>query len=158
MMMNFVARLLSRAAPTFSEGRPGDAAAIAAVHGVSFQRGWGEDEIHRLLIESNVVAHRAMIGRTLIGFILSRLAAGEAEILSVAIAPAWRGPPMAPPHHDLNRRRLARHGAPSVFLEVGEQNAPAGRLYQGAGFYEVGRRQGYYEGGKTALVLRRDLG
>ncbi len=61
------------------------------IHGASFQRGWGEDEIYRLLIEKNVVAHRALSGRKLIGFILSRLAAGEAEILSVAIAPSWRG-------------------------------------------------------------------
>ncbi len=61
-MMSFVSRLLAAAEPAFSEARPGDAAAIAAVHGVSFQRGWGEDEVYRLLIESNVVAHRAMIG------------------------------------------------------------------------------------------------
>jgi ribosomal-protein-alanine N-acetyltransferase len=45
-----------------------------------------------------------------------------------------------------------------VFLEVGEQNTPACRLYRRAGFHEVGRRQGYYDGGATALVLRRDLG
>ncbi|MGA8359428.1 MAG: ribosomal-protein-alanine N-acetyltransferase RimI, partial [Xanthobacteraceae bacterium] len=38
------------------------------------------------------------------------------------------------------------------------QNAPARRLYRRAGFREVGRRQGYYEGSATALVLRRDLG
>jgi len=156
-MMNLVARLLSRAVPTLSEVRPGDASAIAAVHGASFQRGWSEDEIHRLMIQSNVVAHRAVMGRTLIGFILSRLATGEAEILSVAIAPAWRGRAFARPLLDLHLRRLAGLGARSVFLEVGEHNAPAGRLYRGAGFYEVGRRQGYYEGGQTALVLRRDL-
>ena len=35
---------------------------------------------------------------------------------------------------------------------------PACRLYQRAGFYEVARRQRYYEGGAAALVLRRDLG
>jgi ribosomal-protein-alanine N-acetyltransferase len=53
---------------------------------------------------------------------------------------------------------LAGLGARAVFLEVGEHNAPASRLYRKAGFYEVGRRQGYYDGGATALVLRRDLG
>jgi ribosomal-protein-alanine N-acetyltransferase len=157
-MKNLVARLFGHAEPSFSEARPSDAAAIAAVHGVSFQRGWGEDEIHRLLIESNVVAHRAMIGRTLIGFILSRMAAGEAEILSVAIAPAKRGRAFARPLLDLHLRRLAGLGARSVFLEVGEHNGPACRLYRRTGFYEVGRRQGYYEGGAAALVLRRDLG
>jgi [ribosomal protein S18]-alanine N-acetyltransferase len=157
-MMTFLARLLSRGEPAFTEARPDDAAAIAAIHGVSFQRGWGEDEIQGLLIERNVVGHRATAGRKLIGFILSRLAAGEAEILSVAIAPAWRGRKLARPLLDLHLRRLAGLGARTVFLEVGEDNAPACRLYRRAGFYDVGRRQGYYQGGATALVLRRDLG
>ena len=63
-MMRFVSRLFGRSAPTLSEARPRDAAAIAALHKASFQRGWGEDEVHGLLIENNVVAHRAMSGRT----------------------------------------------------------------------------------------------
>ena len=157
-MMNFIARLLGRGAPVFAEARPSDAAAIAAVHGASFQRGWSEDEIYRLLIERNMVAHRATSGRTLIGFILSRIATGEAEILSIAIAPGWRGRALARPLLDLHLRRLAGLSARSVFLEVDEHNAPACRLYRRAGFYEVGRRQGYYQDGATALVLRRDLG
>ena len=156
-MMNLVARLFARGGPALSEARPSDAAAIAALHAASFQRGWSEDEVYRLLIESNVVAHRAMQGRKLIGFILSRRAASEAEILSVAIAPAWRGRKLSGPLLDLHLRRLAGLGTRSVFLEVGEHNAPAGRLYRRAGFREVGRRHGYYQGGATALVLRRDL-
>jgi ribosomal-protein-alanine N-acetyltransferase len=157
-MMSFVSRLLSRGEPAVSEARQGDAAAIAAVHSVSFQRGWGEDEIHRLLLEKSVVAHRVMSGRKFVGFILSRHAAGEAEILSVAIAPAWRGRGASQQLLILHLRRLAGLGVRSVFLEVGEQNTPACRLYRRAGFHEVGRRQGYYDGGATALVLRRDLG
>ncbi|MGA2894406.1 MAG: GNAT family N-acetyltransferase [Xanthobacteraceae bacterium] len=156
--MPLIARLLGRGKPSFAEARPADAAAIAAVHGVSFKRGWGEDEIHRLLLERNVVAHRAMRGRTMIGFIMSRMAAGEAEILSVAIAPAWRGRALARPLLDLHLRRLAGLGVGSVFLEVDKQNAPARRLYSRGGFREVGQRQGYYQSGAAALVLRRDLG
>jgi ribosomal-protein-alanine N-acetyltransferase len=98
------------------------------------------------------------MSRTLIGFVLSRLTAAEAEILSVAIAPAWRERGFARPLLDLHIRRLAGLGARAVFLEVDQQNAPACRLYRQRGFYEVGRRQGYYGGGATALVLRRDLG
>lgn len=157
-MMSFVTRLLVRAEPKLSEAGERDAAVMAALHAASFQRGWSEDEFHHLLIDRSVVTHRAMIGRTLIGFILSRLTAGEAEILSVAIAPNWRGRGYARPLLDLHLRRLAGLGARAVFLEVGEHNAPACRLYQRAGFYEVGRRKGYYDGGMTALVLRRDLG
>jgi len=156
-MMTFVARLFGRAEPSYSEARPADAAAIAALHKVSFQRGWGEDEVYRLLIEKSVIAHRAMIGRTMAGFILSRLAGGEGEILSIAIAPRHRGRGLARPLLDLNLRRLAGLGARSVFLEVDENNAPARALYRRAGFAEVGRRQSYYQSGASALVLRRDL-
>jgi ribosomal-protein-alanine N-acetyltransferase len=157
-MMNFVSRLLGRGTPSISEARPADASAMAAVHGASFRRGWGEDEIRRLLLERNVVAQRITAGGKLIGFILSRLAAGEAEILSVAIAPGWRGRGISRQLLDVHLRRLAGIGVRTVFLEVGEQNAPACRLYRRGGFQEVGRRQGYYDGGATALVLRRDLG
>jgi [ribosomal protein S18]-alanine N-acetyltransferase len=153
-MMNFVTRLFARAEPSVSEARQRD----AALHAVSFQRGWGEDEVHRLLIEGNVVAHRVTVGRAFAGFILSRLAAGEAEILSIAIAPDWRGRGFARPLLDLHIRRLAGLGTRAIFLEVDEHNAPANGLYRNAGFYEVGRRRGYYDGGATALVLRRDLG
>ena len=157
-MKSLFAGLFGRRPPAFAEARPADAGAIAAIHAASFQRGWGEDEIHRLLIERNVVAHRAASGRSMIGFILSRIAAGEAEILSVAIAPAWRGRALARPLLDLHLRRLAGLGVRSVFLEVGKANAPARALYKRAGFYEVGQRQGYYRDGAPALVLRRDLG
>jgi [ribosomal protein S18]-alanine N-acetyltransferase len=156
-MINLVTRLIGRPKPTMAEASDRDAAAIAAVQAASFQRGWGEDEFRRLLLERNVVCHRAMVGHSLIGFILSRLVAGEAEILSVAIAPGWRGRGLSRPLLDLHLRRLAGLGARAVFLEVDGKNAPAGRLYRKAGFYEVGRRQGYYAGGATALVLRRDL-
>jgi ribosomal-protein-alanine N-acetyltransferase len=157
-MMNFVSRLFTRAAPVLSEAGPRDAAAIAVLHAASFQRGWGEDEIHGLLIDRAVITHRAAIGRKLVGFILSRAVEDEAEILSVAIAPAWRGRGFARPLLDLHLRRLSGLGARAVFLEVDERNQPARRLYRRAGFAEVGRRQGYYDSAAAALVLRRDLG
>lgn len=157
-MMNFVTRLLGRPEPKLSQADERDAGAIAALHAASFQRGWGEVEFQRLLADRAVVAHRIMSGKALIGFILSRLVAGEVDIFSVTIAPAWRRRGLARPLLNLHLRRLAGLGIHTVFLEVDEQNRPARRLYQRAGFYQVGRRQGYYDGGATALVLRRDLG
>ena len=157
-MMRFFARLFGRSAPALSEARSSDAAAISALHKTSFQRGWGDDEVYSLLIEKTVVAHRAVSGTTIVGFILSRMAAGEAEILSIAIAPRQRGRGFARPLLDLHLRRLAGLGTRAVFLEVDENNAPARALYRRAGFRDVGRRQSYYQSGASALVLRRDLG
>jgi [ribosomal protein S18]-alanine N-acetyltransferase len=155
-MMNLVSRLLARE-PAFTEARPRDAAKIAAMHAASFQRGWGEDEIQRLLIDRSVVGHCSRSGQTMTGFVLSRMAADEAEILSIAIAPAWRGRGLSRPLLDLNLRRLAGLGIRTVFLEVDEHNDAARRLYKRAGFREVGRREGYYAAGASALMLRRDL-
>jgi [ribosomal protein S18]-alanine N-acetyltransferase len=156
--MNLVSRLMPATRPTFLPARPRDAAAVAHIHAASFGRGWEEDEIHRLLLDGAVVAHRAMVRRTMVGFIMSRMAVDEAEILSVAIAPPRRGRGLSRPLLDFHLRSLAGLGARTVFLEVDERNAPARRLYGGAAFHEVGRRQGYYQGGAAALVLRRDLG
>jgi ribosomal-protein-alanine N-acetyltransferase len=156
-MMNFVNRLLARPELRIAEARARDGAAIAAVHSASFQRGWSEDEFQRLLAERNSIAQRAMIGQALVGFIISRLAAGEAEILSLAIAPNWRGRGFGGALLDVHLRRLAGLGIRTVFLEVGEDNAAACRLYRRVGFYEIGRRKGYYRTAAAALVLRRDL-
>ena len=156
-MMNLVSRLLSGAQPALSEARRDAAAAIAALHAAAFKRGWGEDEVYRLLIDPAVIAHRAMVGSALAGFILSRIAADEAEILSVAVAPARRGRGLSRLLLDLHLRRLAGLGVRAVYLEVDKDNAPARALYRRADFSEVGQRQGYYPGGATALVLRRDL-
>jgi len=160
-MIGMLTRLFARGEPALSEATPRDATAIAKLHANSFRHGWSDGEFERMLGERNIVAHRAMLGRSLHGFILSRLAGGEAEILSVAVASARRGRGLARALLNLHLRRLAGLGANAVFLEVDEDNDPARRLYRRAGFREVGRRAGYYQQGRdhaaTALVLRRDL-
>jgi [ribosomal protein S18]-alanine N-acetyltransferase len=159
--MGFLTRLFVRGEPALSEATPRDAAAIAALHGKSFHRGWSDSEIESLLVDRSVIAHRATAGRSLVGFILSRLAADEAEILSVAVAPARRGRGLSRRLLDLHLRRLAGIGMRRVFLEVDEDNVPARRLYSRAGFRDVGRREAYYQDrlgrNAAALVLRRDL-
>jgi len=154
-------RKLARPEPALSEASARDAAAFATLHAAAFRRGWSEEELEQLLLDRSVIAHRAMAGRTLAGFIVSRLAAGEAEILSVAVAPARRGRGLARKLLDLHLRRLAGLGVTAVFLEVDEDNAPARRLYDRARFRDVGRRPAYYArrdaAPANALVLRRDL-
>jgi ribosomal-protein-alanine N-acetyltransferase len=160
-MIGFISSLFGRAEPAITEASARDASAIAALHGRSFRRGWTEQEVEGLLIDRHVIAHRAISGATLNGFILSRLVEDEAEILSVAIADRQRGRGLARALLNLHLRRLAGLGARIIFLEVDEHNVPALRLYQHAGFHEISRRPGYYPGTGTvaaaALILRREL-
>jgi ribosomal-protein-alanine N-acetyltransferase len=160
-MMGFLGRLFARREPQLAEASSRDAPAIAVLHGVSFRRGWSEQEVENLLIDRHVIAHRATVGGKLASFIISRLVEDEVEILSVAVAARQQGRGLAGKVLNLHLRRLAGLGARTVFLEVDEHNAAAIKLYARAGFREVSRRANYYRSGDgrnaDALILRRDF-
>jgi len=134
---------------------------MAALHAASFRRGWSDDEFRFMLADKAVLAHRVAERNKLIGFIISRLAGDESEILSVAVAASAQGRGLAGHLLRLHLRRLAGLGIRTVFLEVAEDNTPAIRLYKRAGFEEVSRRKGYYQDGAgqqiAALILRCDF-
>lgn len=160
-MIGFLSRLMGGGGPELAEASNRDATAIAALHAASFRRGWSEQEIDGLLADHNVLTHRASISGRLAGFIMSRLAADEAEILSVAVAVKQQGRGVAGKLLGLHLRRLAGLGVRAVFLEVDEHNTAAIRLYKHSGFQEVSRRPNYYSGtgdkAADALILRREL-
>ncbi len=143
-------------APALSAARPADAPALAALHALAFPPGaaWGAEAIAIMLGLPGGFG----LWRPGEGFVLARAAGGEAEVLTLAIAPAAR-------RRGLGRALVARAlalaiapgGADAAFLEVAEDNAAALALYRGCGFREVGRRPRYYADGTAALVMRRDL-
>jgi len=138
-----------------------DAPKLAQLHGASFHRGWGEAEFEQMLAERNTLVHRLRSGRKVIGFAVSRMAADEAEILSIAVASSHRGRGLSRTLLLTHLGHLAGRGVRTVFLEVEENNQPARRLYERAGFGVAGRRERYYQqpGGQqlNALLMRRDL-
>ena len=84
---------------------------------------------------------------------------GPAEILSIAVHTSERKHGLGRRLLDINMRRLAGLGVRSLFLEVAQDNLAARKLYQRAGFRDVGRREAYYadRDGAAALILRREL-
>lgn len=140
---------------------PRDAARLAQLHGASFHRGWGEAEFEAMLSERNTLVHRLRQGRNIIGFAVSRMAADEAEILSIAVAADQRGRGLSRNLLMTHLGHLAGRGVRTIFLEVEENNQPARRLYERAGFAVAGRRERYYREANgeqlNALLMRRDL-
>jgi ribosomal-protein-alanine N-acetyltransferase len=138
-----------------------DAPKLAQLHGASFHRGWGEGEFEQMLAERNTLVHRLRQGRNIIGFAVSRMAADEAEILSIAVDPKHRGRGLSRNLLLTHLGHLAGYGVRTVFLEVEENNQPARRLYDRTGFSVAGRRERYYKqpGGEqlNAVLMRRDL-
>ena len=138
-----------------------DAARLAQLHGASFHRGWGEAEFETMLTERHTLVHRLRQGRKIVGFAASRMAADEAEILSIAVAASHRGRGLSRNLLLTHLGHLAGRGVRTVFLEVEENNQPARRLYERAGFGVAGRRERYYREANgeqlNALLMRRDL-
>jgi ribosomal-protein-alanine N-acetyltransferase len=141
-----------------------DSPAISAIHQEDFVRPWTDGEFASLLGQDTVFGYAAREagrgGSAPIGFVLARLAAGEGEILTVAVARSHRRQGLGWRLMDAVLRELHGQRAEALFLEVDEGNAPAIALYRRLGFFEVGKRPGYYEtsqGRKGALVMRRDL-
>jgi ribosomal-protein-alanine N-acetyltransferase len=122
------------------------AASLAAIHASAFARPWSTLEFERLLADRIVLADGLFFSRRgePSGFVLSRLAADEAEILTLAFLPKVRGRGHAGPLLRHHLEELARAGARQVHLEVEEGNLPALAAYRRLSFREVGRRSGYY--------------
>ncbi|MDT8343757.1 MAG: GNAT family N-acetyltransferase [Thermohalobaculum sp.] len=142
-------------------GHPLDAAAAgtaAAILAASFdtaEQAWNAASL-TALVRDGAILLLAPEGCALI-----RVAADEAELLSIAVRPCDRG-------HGLGARLLAaaEHaadaaGAARMILEVAAGNAAARALYARAGYAERARRRGYYrhpDGSREdALVLGREL-
>jgi [ribosomal protein S18]-alanine N-acetyltransferase len=160
-MMKWLAGFWRGGKAVIEPASPRDAARLAQLHGASFHRGWGESEFESMLAERNTLVHRLRSGRKIIGFAVSRLGADEAEILSIAIDGAYRGRGLSRDLLLTHLGHLAGRGVRTIFLEVEENNQPARRLYERAGFEVVGRRERYYRqpGGEqlNALLMRRNL-
>lgn len=141
----------------------GDAEPISRLHAAGFYRGWPREEFEAFLGGRDTPVYVAADSRRRIcGFMVLRLAADEAELITVAVDRRWRrkGVGRALLRAGLADLMLTR--ARRLVLEVAEDNAAALRLYRTEGFAEVGRRAGYYArpDGRpaTALVMARDLG
>lgn len=95
-----------------------------------------------------------------IGYYVLMVAAGEAHLLNLTVAPAWRRRGLG---RDLLAHCTARacdHHADSLFLEVRTSNAAAIALYHASGFVDLAVRRGYYparDGREDALIMKREL-
>jgi [ribosomal protein S18]-alanine N-acetyltransferase len=90
-----------------------------------------------------------------VGYVVAHDAAGEGEILNLAVAPARHRRGIGRALVEGVLAVLSDRGVSEVFLEVRESNAGARALYDSLGFREVGRRARYYRRPlEDAVVLR----
>jgi ribosomal-protein-alanine N-acetyltransferase len=132
-----------------------DSPALAGLHASAFPpaEAWGAEAM-ALMLEMPGAFGLWQPGA---GLVLARVVAGEAEILTLAVAPARRSQGMGAALLAGAMQGAVLRGATEMFLEVAAGNAGALALYRSFGFAEVGHRRGYYADGADALVLRREL-
>lgn len=130
---------------------------MARIHAAAFvqDRAWTAQEIADLLASPFVT----YLGEPH-GFALTRLIAGEAELLTLAVDPAAQ-------RQGIGRRLLQRWmdgleaQADTAFLEVAADNTAAIALYTSAGFHQTATRRGYYQRKDApsvdALILSRQF-
>jgi ribosomal-protein-alanine N-acetyltransferase len=132
---------------------------LAQLHGQAFamraERAWSRQEFEALLAQKNIHAFAPVLKPD--GFILLQSLPDGAEILTLAVQPAARRQGLA--------RALLAHafdalGAPKLWLEVAQDNAPARALYAANGLRITGRRSKYYKRAGNlavdALLMERD--
>jgi ribosomal-protein-alanine N-acetyltransferase len=133
------------------DAETGDADALAALHVQCFPDPWDAPAILALLATPGTFAYVEPDG-----FVMARVVADEAEILTLAVAPNARGRGLGRILMQAAAAHAQDQGAQTLFLEVGTENPPALALYTGLGFAKVGARKGYYSG-RDALVFRLAL-
>lgn len=138
-----------------SKAGPLHATALSAIHSRAFPSDefWDERIIAGQLSQPGVFGLLDKRG----GMLLARVAADEAEVLTLAVVPERRQLGLGGALVRAAAAEALCLGAGRMFLEVSVRNQAARSLYRSLGFAQVGRRRGYYADGTDALVLSRYL-
>ena len=129
---------------------------LAALHARCFStpRPWSASEFTSLLSNAFLLTSQQ-------GFLLGRVVADEAELLTLAVDPVMRRQGIARGLVEDFKSQAINQGAHVAFLEVAADNSAAIALYLSSGFEQVGRRRSYYRQPDAtaidALVLRYSL-
>ncbi|MBK1669462.1 hypothetical protein CKO28_15595 [Rhodovibrio sodomensis] len=143
-----------------------DAPVIAALQNDVFpKQRWGESEVAQLIDGPGAIAFLATgrdFGEVMpLAFVLARIAADEAEILTLGVLQDVRGKGLGRRLVEAVADKARAQGARRLHLEVAARNTAARDLYANLQFSEVGRREAYYDdrgdGPDDAILLARDL-
>jgi ribosomal-protein-alanine N-acetyltransferase len=149
---------------------PFDLGRLARLHRGCFEEAWSRADLAHLLALPGgfgLIARlydgglASLDGIRGAGFSLCRVVRDESELLSIGVAPNWRGRGVARALLRASMQRCLQNGAATMFLEVAIDNEPARQLYLDHDFEQVGTRPDYYQrpsGGRvTAHTMRCDL-
>jgi ribosomal-protein-alanine N-acetyltransferase len=139
--------------------RSSDIAEVVAIERSAYQFPWSEG-IFRDCLRVGYVCRVVTVSRQVTAYGVMSFGAGEAHILNLCVAEAYRCRGVGRRLLGSLMERASAAGMADAFLEVRPTNTAAIRLYLALGFEQVGMRRGYYQaahGREDAAVLRRAL-
>lgn len=89
-------------------------------------------------------------------FIVWRVVADEAEIITIGVHPDARKSGIASAMLAIIENDIKKRGGKKIFLEVAENNEPARKLYEANGYKKIGIRPKYYDG-IDAILMEKAL-
>lgn len=134
-----------------------EAGQLASLHQKCFTDSWGSKEFAELMNNPVVLGLIHTQDKKDIGMALLQTIAGETEILTFGIVPAYRGKGLGYGLLQACVNRAVICGARAMFLEVSSDNHAARNLYSGFGFQQVSVRKAYYADRSDALICRLSL-
>jgi [ribosomal protein S18]-alanine N-acetyltransferase len=137
-----------------------DLADVVAMERACYSDPWSASSFAALPTDERVCFLVARDARTdcLLGFAVAWHVLDEGELANLAVAPESRGRGIGAALLDAVTTDALGRGTSQLYLEVRESNSAARRLYEAAGFHEIGRRKQYYmRPVEDALILRRTL-
>ena len=118
----------------------------------------GSAESLQTMLQDRVAAVAAFIEDKLCGFGYIYIAPGEAELLRIAVNEEYRGLGIARGILSRLHQKASENLCEKMFLEVRRSNSDAIRLYEAAGYTQIGVRKGFYRDPKEdALLYSADL-
>lgn len=152
--------VLIRPRPVLRPMEEKDVSLVAAIERAAYPFPWNAT-IFRDCIRVGYSCWLAEVDGAVAGYAIMSVAADEAHLLNICVAPDWQG-------RGIGRLLLTRvvqlaryHRVSGMFLEVRPSNVAARRLYDKAGFLEVGRRPRYYPGTvdrEDAIIMSLSFG
>ena len=130
---------------------------VAALERLCFADPWSETSIASELQNRLALWLVAVNDDTVVAYVGSQTAAGETDMMNIAVHPDWRRRGLAESLIAILIQTLQNQGSSSLTLEVRASNAGAIALYEKLSFHQVGRRPNYYRNPKEdALILRKE--
>lgn len=127
---------------------------VTQLENACFSMPWKKEDFEDILTNPNRIYLVAEENEKIIGGCMMTDIVGEGDISNVAVCEEYRGKKIATQLLlEMMRIGTEERKIQAFTLEVREQNTPARRLYEKAGFVSEGIRPGFYEKPKDNAVI-----